>query len=181
MDGKRDRLDGVNLLCAGARSFSEVAAIGNPLIYTSSHDHHDLASLPSSSSPMCETSSSAGSSPPACPIDSSPPSSPNNRDYDSLEDRELEYSDPYAASTHAKRRFRPYEKKPVTVVSLDTSSYGPTCYRALDEESTTVGTSCQILRLMRAKIATGTSVGSEPSSECPQDIWTPWKEERQWN
>ena len=88
---------------------------------------------------MYETSSSAGSSPPAYPVDSSPPSSPNTRDYDSLEDKEPEYSDPYAASTHAKRRFRPYEKKPVTVASFDTSSYGTARYRALDEESTTVG------------------------------------------
>jgi len=88
---------------------------------------------------MYETSSSTGSSPPAYPIDSSPPSSPNGRDYDSLDDREPEYLDPYAASTRAKKRFRPYEKKPVTIASFDTSSHGPTRYRALDEESTTVG------------------------------------------
>lgn len=47
--------------------------------------------------------------------------------------------DPYAASTHAKKRFRPYEKKPVTFASFDTSSHGPTRYRALDDDSTTVG------------------------------------------
>lgn len=47
--------------------------------------------------------------------------------------------DPYAASTHAKKRPRPYEKKPVTVAPFDTSSHGTTRYRALDEESTTVG------------------------------------------
>lgn len=88
---------------------------------------------------MYETSSSAGSSPPAYPIDSSPPSSPNTRDYDSLDDKESGYLDPYAASTRAKKPFRPYEKKSVTVASFDTSSYGPTRYRALDEESTTVG------------------------------------------
>jgi hypothetical protein len=88
---------------------------------------------------MYETSSSAGSSPPAYPIDSSPPSSPNSRDHDFLDDGEPECLDPYAASTRAKRRFRPYEKKPVTVVSFDTSSHGPTRYRALDEDSTTVG------------------------------------------
>lgn len=88
---------------------------------------------------MYETSSSAGSSPPAYPIDSSPPSSPNSRDYDSFDDRDSEYLDPYAASTHAKKRFRPYEKKPVNFASFDTSLHGPTRYRALDEESTTVG------------------------------------------
>ena len=92
-----------------------------------------------SPSPMYETSSSAGSSPPTYPIDSSPPSSPNSRDYDSFDDRESEYLDPYAASTHAKKRFRPYEKKTATVASFDTSSHGTTRYRALDEESTTVG------------------------------------------
>ena len=88
---------------------------------------------------MCETPSSAGSSPPAYPVDSSPPSSPHSRDYDSFDDREPEYLHPYAASTHAKKRFRPYEKKPVTLASFDTSSHGPTRYRALDDESTTVG------------------------------------------
>jgi len=94
---------------------------------------------PSLSSPMYETSSSVGSSPAAYPVDSSPPSSPNSRDYDSFDDRESEYTDPYAGSTHAKKRFRPYEKKSVTVAGFDTSSRGPTRYRALDEESTTVG------------------------------------------
>jgi hypothetical protein len=88
---------------------------------------------------MFETSSSVGSSPPAGPIDSSPPSSPNCRDYDSLDDKEPEYLHPYAGSTHAKKHFRKYEKKPVTVASFDTSSPRPTRYRALDEESTTVG------------------------------------------
>jgi len=88
---------------------------------------------------MCETPSSAGSSPPAYPVDSSPPSSPNSRDYDSFDEREPEYLDPYAASTHAKKRFRPYEKKSVSLASFDTSSHGPTRYRALDDESTTVG------------------------------------------
>ena len=88
---------------------------------------------------MYETSSSAGSSPPAYPVDSSPPSSPNGRDYDSPNDREPEYLDPYAASTHARKRFRPYEKKPVTITSFDTSLHGTTRYRALDDDSTTVG------------------------------------------
>ena len=88
---------------------------------------------------MNEASSSAGSSPPAYPIDSSPPSSPNNRDYDSLDDRESEYLDPYAASTHAKKRFRPYEKKTATAGLFDTSSHGTTRYRALDGESTIAG------------------------------------------
>ena len=88
---------------------------------------------------MPETPSSAGSSPPACPVDSSPPSSPNSRGYDSFDDRESVYLDPYAASTHAKKRFPTYEKKPVTVASFDTSSRGPTRYRALDDDSTTVG------------------------------------------
>ena len=88
---------------------------------------------------MCETPSSAGSSPPAYPVDSSPPSSPNSRDYDSFDEKEPEYPHPYAASTHAKKRFRPYEKKPVTLASFDTSSHGPTRYRVLDDESTTVG------------------------------------------
>ena len=88
---------------------------------------------------MHEASSSAGSSPPTYPIDSSPVSSPNSRDYDSFDEREPEYLDPYAASTHARKRFRPYEKKPVSVTLFDTSSNGPTRYRALDEESTTVG------------------------------------------
>ena len=88
---------------------------------------------------MNETSSSAGSSPAAFPVDSSPPSSPNSRDYDSPDDKEPEYLDPYAASTHAKKRFRPYEKKTVTAELFDTSSYGTTRYRALDAESTTVG------------------------------------------
>ena len=88
---------------------------------------------------MYETASSAGSSPAAFPVDSSPPSSPGSRDCDSFDDRGSEYLDPYAGSTHAKKRFRPYEKKPVRVTSFDTSSPGPTRYRALDEESTTVG------------------------------------------
>lgn len=88
---------------------------------------------------MWETSSSAGSSPPAYPIDSSPPSSPNSRDYNPFDEREPEYLDPYAGSTHAKKRFRPYEKKPVSLASFDTSSHGPSRYRALDDESTTVG------------------------------------------
>ena len=88
---------------------------------------------------MFETTSSAGSSPPACPVDSSPPSSPNSRDFDSFDDKEPEYLDPYAGSTHARKRFRTYEKKPVTVASFDTSSQGTTRYRALDEDSTTVG------------------------------------------
>ena len=88
---------------------------------------------------MHETSSSAGSSPPGYPIDSSPASSPNSRDYDSLDDKEPEYLDPYAASKHAKKRFRMYEKKPGGLASFDTSSPGPTRYRALDEDSTTVG------------------------------------------
>lgn len=88
---------------------------------------------------MFETSSSAGSSPPACPVDSSPPSSPNSRDYDSFDDSQSGYLDPYAASTHAKKRFPTYEKKSVTVASFDTSSHGSTRYRRLDEESTTVG------------------------------------------
>jgi len=100
---------------------------------TSSHDHHNLTP------PPYETSSSTRPSPPAYPIDFFPPSSPNSRDYGSLEDREPEYSDPYAASTHAKKQFRSYEKKPVIFASFDTSSYGTTRYRALDEESTTVG------------------------------------------
>ena len=91
------------------------------------------------SSLMYETSSSAGSSPPACPVDSSPPSSPNSRDYNCFDDREPDYLDPYAASTHARKRFPTYEKKSVTVASFDTSSQGSTRYRALDEESTTVG------------------------------------------
>lgn len=47
--------------------------------------------------------------------------------------------DPYAASTHAKKRFRPYEKKTVTVGLFDTSSHGTTRYRALDAESTAAG------------------------------------------
>jgi hypothetical protein len=88
---------------------------------------------------MYEAPSPSGSSPSAYPVDSSPPSSPNSRDSDSFDEREPEYLDPYAASTHAKKRFRPYEKKPVTVASFDTSLDGPTRYRALDEESTTVG------------------------------------------
>jgi hypothetical protein len=88
---------------------------------------------------MFETSSSAGSSPPPCPVDSSPPSSPNSRGYDSFDDREPEYLDPYAASTHARKRFPTYEKKFMTAASFDTSSHRPTRYRALDEESTTVG------------------------------------------
>ena len=88
---------------------------------------------------MVKPSSSAGSSPPTYPIDSSPPSSPNSRDYDSFDDRDSDYLDPYAASTHAKKRFPTYEKKPVTVTSFDTSSRCSTRYRALDDESTTVG------------------------------------------
>ena len=88
---------------------------------------------------MSETPSSTGSSPPAYPVDSSPPSSPNSRDYDSFDEREPEYLHPYAASTHAKKRFRPYEKKAVSLASFDTSSHGPTRYRALDDDSTTVG------------------------------------------
>lgn len=88
---------------------------------------------------MSEASSSAGSSPPACPVDSSPPSSPNGRDYDSFDDRDSDYLDPYAASTHARKRFPIYEKKSVTITASDTSSRRPTRYRALDEESTTVG------------------------------------------
>jgi len=88
---------------------------------------------------MFETTSSAGSSPPACPVDSSPPSSPNSRDYDSFDDREPEYLDPYAASTHAKKRLPIYEKKPVTIASFGASPHGPTRYRALDDDTTTVG------------------------------------------
>ena len=88
---------------------------------------------------MFDTPPSAGSSPPACPTDSSPPSSPNSRDYDSFDEREPEYRDPYAASTHAKKRFPIYEKKAVTAPPYDTSSHRPTRYRALDDDSTTVG------------------------------------------
>ncbi|KAF9785250.1 hypothetical protein BJ322DRAFT_820664 [Thelephora terrestris] len=96
-------------------------------------------SLPPSPSPMFETSSSAGSSPAAFPVDSSPPSSPNSRDLDSFDEKEPEYLDPYAGSTHAKKRFPAYEKKPVTAAPLDTSSHNTTRYRALDDDSTTVG------------------------------------------
>ena len=88
---------------------------------------------------MVKEPSSAGSSPPAYPVDSSPPSSPNSRDYDSFDDRDSDYLDPYAASTHAKKRFPTYEKKPVTFPTFDTSSGCSTRYRALDDDSTTVG------------------------------------------
>lgn len=101
--------------------------------------HDTTSSLSSSSHSMFETTSSAGSSPPAGPVDSSPPSSPNSGGYDAFDEREPEYLDPYAGSTHAKKRLPLYEKKPVTVDSFDTSSHRPTRYRVLDDESATVG------------------------------------------
>ena len=89
MDGKRGRPDGVDLLCAGTRSFSEVTAIGNPLIYyTSSHNRYKLPTplphrLPCTKHhPRQELRLQLTQSIPLL-LFSSSPASPNSRDYDS--------------------------------------------------------------------------------------------------
>lgn len=80
-------------------------------------------------------SPSPRSSSPVYEGDSSPPSSPSQTPSDFTNNLASPSAPthPFAGSTHANRKFREYEKKPVSIAAFDTSSSGSTRYRPFDE------------------------------------------------